>query len=460
MSDEFWTARPVLTHARNVARARGAGPWAVLGAAMANAVATIPPEIGLPGIVGGRMSLNLFIALTGPSGGGKGAAEAAARAGFKFTGDEIDVVPLGSGEGIARTYRPTGTKADDPNPVTTAVFSAPEIDTVAALASRSGATLSAELRKVYSGEQLGFANAGKDTRNVVAAGSYRACLIVGVQPAQSQTLLSASGGGLPQRFAWLPTSDPDAPDEAPEDPGTVKVSRPAWLRRVGGHVDLIVPDVARAEIRAHRLAVLREDPTVDPLNGHSLLTRLKIAAALMALDGRTVIGDEDWALAGIVMAVSDHTRARCQRALDEQSRRVNTARALASVERDEIAAERKAQRARDAILRRIDNRGQQTRAQLSRVLKMDIRDYLDPALADLLDRGEIRVSPAMLGNRKGHVYHRDTLQKQVSTSGNDTCPTGTRVPKPGDMPQRKNRPARQRTRGKYSASQQTGEAAS
>jgi len=106
------------------------------------------------------------------------------------------------------------------------VFTCPEIDTMTALMSRQGSTLSAELRKLYSGEQLGFANAAKDTRNVVEGGSYRACLIAGVQPLRSNALLNASDGGLPRRFVWLPTSDVDAPDQPPTDPGTWKIKAP------------------------------------------------------------------------------------------------------------------------------------------------------------------------------------------------------------------------------------------
>ena len=77
------------------------------------------------------------------------------------------------------------------------------------------------------------------------AGSYRACLTVGVQPLRSHTLLGASDGGLPQRFVWLPTSDPDAPDEPPADPGKWKIGRPSWLRAVGSNVDLIVPEASQ-----------------------------------------------------------------------------------------------------------------------------------------------------------------------------------------------------------------------
>lgn len=453
LPDPFWSARPVLRHALDLARARGVGPWAVLGVALARAIATIPPEIALPGIVGSRMSLNLFIALTGPSGGGKGAAEAAAIDGFHFSGAPVDTVPLGSGEGIGRTFRPTGTKPDEPNAITSAIFSAPEIDTVAALASRQGSTLSAELRKVFSGEALGFANAGKDTRNVVATGSYRACLTVGVQPARAHTLLDASDGGLPQRFVWLPVSDPDAPDDSPEDPGTHRVTRPSWLRAVGSTVELVVPESASRSIRGHRLAVLREDPKVDPLDGHALLTRLKVAAALMALDGRTVVDDSDWSLAGYIMDVSTYTRERCQRTLADQARRANTARALATAERDEIISDRKLQRCKDGIVRTLLRAPEHgiAHAQLRRALKSDIRDEFDAAITDLLNDGRIvaRRTPKGVVYQGPPVDHRST-PGDLSEHGVDHTSTGG--------PESNLR--RNRTRGKYRPTQQTEENAS
>ena len=349
---------------------------------MARAVATIPPEITLSGTVGSRMSLNLFIALVGPSGGGKGVAESTPLDGFTLP--YVEIVPLGTGEGIARIYRPIGTKPEDPNVITSAIFSTPEIDTVAAIASRHGSTLSAELRKVYSGEQLGFGNAVEDARVIVPADSYRACLTIGVQPLRSHTLLGASDGGLPQRFVWLPTSDPDAPDDPPADPGKWKVGRPSWLRAVGSHVDLIVPEVASKAIRTHRLAVLREGPNVDPLDWHALLTRLKVAVALMALDGRTVVGQHRLD----VLRLHDgrlhlHPRAL---ALTEQSRRANTARALATADREEIISDRKVQRCKEGILRRLDRHGGAPiqQRELRRGLKSDIRDNFDAATAELI----------------------------------------------------------------------------
>jgi hypothetical protein len=128
------------------------------------------------------------------------------------------------------------------------------------------------------------------------------------------------------------------------------------------------------------------------------------------------------------MEVSAVTRERCRRALTEHRRVENTARALAVVEREEIVADRKSQRAREAILRKLSRDQQLTTGELRRSLKVDIRDYYDAALTELLDNGEVVISPGTRGNRKVHVYHRYMPEEPPRTSGNVPCTSGTRVP--------------------------------
>lgn len=459
MTDAFWAARPALQHVLTLARARRVGPWATLAVILARANATVPPTVTLPKTVGGSMSLNLFVAPVGPSGSGKGASTAAAMEGVSFGGPLVQIVPLGSGEGVARTFRPPGTKPDEPNSVAAAIFDAPEIDSLAAIASRQGSTLSAELRKLYSGEALGFANASKDTRNIVAAGSYRAALVLGVQPLRSHALLGASDGGLPQRFIFMPTTDPDCPDDPPPDPGVWHVRAPAWKRPAAGHLhlvgdqqDLTIPEAASKAIIAHRQAVLREDKNVDPLDGHALLTRLKVAAALMALDGRTVVSGQDWSLAGYVMDVSNYTRERCQRALIEQSRSTNTARALAAADREEILSDRRHQRCKESVLRwvaKLADGSTISRQQLTRSIKSDVRDCFDAAIGELIAEGRITA----VRTPRGVAYHGPTVDHgsnppEQRKHGLDHGPT---------LDHRTSR-KRQRTRGKYRDPQQTGEA--
>jgi hypothetical protein len=52
IDDEFWDATDTLKHVRTFARARQAGPMAVLGASMARAVASVPPTVQLPPLEG------------------------------------------------------------------------------------------------------------------------------------------------------------------------------------------------------------------------------------------------------------------------------------------------------------------------------------------------------------------------------------------------------------------------
>lgn len=389
----FWLSRPVLGHIQQFARARRAGPWAVLGVVLARAVAATEPNIVIPPIIGSAKSTNLFVALVGPSGGGKGAAEGAAADAVEFIGSDsapvlIEEFPVGSGEGIARTFQPGAIDEDNADRRTRAMFIAPEVDTLAAIGSRQGSTLMAELRKVFMGEQIGFANANKHTRTTLAAHSYRACLTIGVQPLKAGALLDDADGGTPQRFLWLPVDDPDAPEQRPVDPKPFPVKVRNWTARV----ELTVPEIARDAMDRHRLAVLRGED-VDPLDGHRMLTGLKVAAALALLDGREFINDDDWSLAGVVIRVSDCTRAGVQRAAADRARTTARARALAKAEEAGIMADRaedrERERIRGAILRCLERRGTATRKELRNTLKSSLRDRFDAELVDLLDTGAI-----------------------------------------------------------------------
>jgi hypothetical protein len=401
---EFWSARPVLAHIHRYAQARAAGPWGALGSVLVRAACAVPPRIMLPPIVGGPMSLNLFTALVGHSGLGKNAADAVGREAVRLIyarllSNPIEL-PIGTGEGIAKTFRQADAGPDDDAP-DTAIFTAPEIDTLAALIGREGSTTEPELRKVYSGEQLGFANAQKHTRTRVAAHSYRAGLIVGAQPKRCGGLFRGADGGTPQRFTWLPVDDPDAPYELPEIPQVMTIDIPAIF---GPH--LKVPEKVRAEILAHRRAMLRRDP-VDPLDGHRLLSQLKVAAALMVLDSpnREVceITDEDWSLADVVMAVSNQTRESIRREVEHKARAANRARALDAAEREEIGDDRRLQRTREAITRwlaKVSGDGWTARRDLMPKVKANLRGYFDEAIAQLTDEGQIEGKR----NDRGQLY--------------------------------------------------------
>ncbi|MBD8505530.1 hypothetical protein HT102_03365 [Hoyosella sp. G463] len=400
LEEMFWSSRPELERIRGFAHARMAAPWAVLGCILARAAASIEPHVMLPAIVGTTASTNLFLALVGPSGGGKGAAEGAARDAVQFLdpwGNPIDVdeFTIGSGEGIARTYRAPATDEDDTDEQgrTRALFTAPEVDTLAALGSRQGSTLLGELRKAWSGESLGFQNGQKHTRHVLPRHSYRLCLIVGVQPAKAGPIIGDADGGTPQRFVWLHVQDSRIPRRAPDAaiPGPLTVSLPRFS---ANDEHLVVPDEAREEITTHRHAVVTGKADANPLDGHALLTRLKVAAAFMVLAGRSVVSAEDWHLAAILMHVSRRTRADVERELSEKSRAANRARAHLEAERNEIVEDKRHEanlnRAVGGIRRYLARHGASPRHKVRTSLKKDVRDQFDDALWHLIDGGEVR----------------------------------------------------------------------
>lgn len=355
---DFWRARPLLTHLHTFSRARHVAPWAVLGATLARIVVGTPFLVTLPAIVGGRASLNLFVGLVGRSGSGKGAAEAVAADAIRM--DPIVSHNVGSGEGIAHGYmhRVKGvlTWNDDNHAV---LFSVPEIDSLAAQGDRKGATLMPQLRSGWTGEQLGFGYADPMKRILIPAREYRMALIAGIQPGRAGCLLDDSDGGTPQRFLWMPATDPGAPDEGPKEPAPLTWSAPRFKNTVWGQ-EMEVCETARKAIRADRNARLRGEDS-EALDGHALLAQLKTAAALAIADGRYDVNDEDWHLAGVIARKSAATRAGVAEYLRRKNADSNFARAEGEAHRaivvDEKLTDAALQRACRTIVRKLRRSG-------------------------------------------------------------------------------------------------------
>jgi hypothetical protein len=397
---DLFEARDSLGHIREFARARRVSPLSTLGVVLVRAACHIPPHVALEPLVGGHGSLNTALALVGPPGSGKGASEAAARDAITFVNPKlpkgIPEFPIGSGEGIARTFADAGAET-----IHTAIFTAAEVDTLTALFRRQGSTLESELRKVWMGEHLGFTNAQKATRTDVPRLSYRAGVIIGVQPLRAGALLNGADGGTPQRIVWMPVLDADMPQQRPKPVAPLTVTVPVWPtpeEHGQKYVVLGVPSTARDAIDTHQLALHHGDLDADPLGGHALLARLKVATALMVLDGHNQISDDDWTLAGRIMAVSNATRAHTQRAIADKARRARHTLAEAAAEHDDIVSDRKLTRCKQAILRWLAKppKGQQhvARNELRRKLRHDLRPYFDAAIAELIEThavAEVRI---------------------------------------------------------------------
>ena len=89
----FWSQRKILAHIRQFARSRSVAPYAVLGCDLRRAISCVEPNVKLPPIIGGTVSVNLYTISAGRSGQGKDAADSAGFAAIYFPdaiGDALD----------------------------------------------------------------------------------------------------------------------------------------------------------------------------------------------------------------------------------------------------------------------------------------------------------------------------------------------------------------------------------
>jgi hypothetical protein len=299
----FWQTRPSLTTIYNAALARMCAPWAVLGHCAARALYNVRPTATLPPLIGGPGSLNWFGIIVAPSGGGKSAAADVAR---ELIDTNLEQRSLGSGEGFIEAFiRPADKETGEPRGLHEAIlFIADESDTVSALATRTGSTLLSVLRTAWTGSTLAFGYRGRNLERLDAH-TYRATLMMAVQPARAGWILDDSGGGTPQRFNWFPGIDKRITLKAWNDTPIYPLTLPNW-REWEYETRLEIPAEARDVILAARVANARGEQ--NALDGHALFCREKFAYALTVLDGRTEMNLEDWELSGVAAHVSTKTR--------------------------------------------------------------------------------------------------------------------------------------------------------
>lgn len=389
---EFFNATPELRTIYQWARARYAAPWAVLFAVLLRVAASTSPTVQLPGVIGGRSSLNLLCAFVGPSGTGKGTSDKVGR--LAWPDDTITELPIGSGEGIAATY----TASDDADRITKAIFNCSEIDILTGIAARQGSTILGTLKAFAMGEALGATNATKANSRNVPAHTYRGCLSVGAQPGHTGVIFADTSGGTPQRFLWAPVTDPDMPAERTPDPEPLNHHLPPWTHSRETVVEVTYgPDeIPQTIIDAH---LARQRGEGDALNGHWMLTRCKVAAVIAVMHHRSVVSQLDWELSATVMAVSDRTRQwlldEAKRAEKERTR----ARAAGRAEFDEQIDERHAQTAWRRIKAVLGDRAM-PRSELRRAMgKQHYREAFDSLLPRLESDGIIIAIP---GSRAMH----------------------------------------------------------
>jgi hypothetical protein len=414
---DFWAARRVLQHIHTYARAHRVSPWGVLGCMLARVIAATPPRVQLPALVGGRASLNTYVALVGRPSAGKGGAVTASRVCIDLP--DVDTFGPGSGEGLCHLYvhreKVDGRWELKTHRVKVLMY-APEVGTMQALKMRQASTLFSEFNKAWMGEPLSWAYVDPTKQLSLAEHAYRFCLIVGVQPEKALVILEDADAGTPQRFLWMPTEDHDAPDIPPPEPqgkGNPLWHSPLLAESHEPHV-INVCDTARQQVDQARLAGLRGQ-SGDGLDGHALLAQLKVAAALMVLDGReSLITDDDWRLARIVRQVSDHTRGHVINTLERAKAQQNRARGLAEADRALVVDQRRdeviTRRVGKSIMGKLQREGDWLgHNKLKHSLATKYRQHFEEVITALIETGQVEERPT----QADHAGHQGTEYRKV-----------------------------------------------
>lgn len=412
---ELFEATPTLRHIRQAAYSRLLGAWPLLDYVLARVLAELPPEHMLPPVVGGSAALNLGVAVVGNSGAGKSALLSVSREVLGDTGQAQKSVErnIGSGEGMAATFLfeeteegprggriRTGRMLLIPDP--RRIMLSDEVDQLAAIATRNGATFGPTLRSAISGGALGQENASADRKRNVPEGTYRLVLLVGVQPTRSAALLKDSDAGTPQRLVWVQAADPNLPDDDVEWPGSLDWELPSDLPEF-----IDYPDRVKAEVKAARRAQVKDG--ADSLTGHKLLTRLKLGAALALLHGDAAIREQWWELAGLLVEESMRVQADCARVLAEEAARSNEARARFTgqarvIETETVDAETdKRRRVTENILSKVRAAGADgiVWSDVRNAIRAGSRRLADQMLLHLVDTGHVRSEVSVYKGQPG-----------------------------------------------------------
>lgn len=369
-SEVFFDQTETLQKIRQHAESRLMAPEGMLAAVLGRVIAEVPPEVMLPDVIGARASLNIGIALVGPSGIGKSSIMRASRDVLGFPTNEQEKIEdgVGSGEGLIDKFLKPEMEEDDKGKLRPTgemvlvqyphlILTADEVDQMAAVGrDRQGSTLGALLRTGLTGGALKIANARAGGRSrAVSENTYRLVAMIGVQPARADVLLSEKSVGTPQRFLWAKLTNPGHPDEDPERPEPLDWVSPEFPEEID------YPAHIADEVKKTRRRALREETSEEEiLKGHTTLTRLKVAFALAALHGETKITDRWWTLAGSLVSRSLQVQEECEQYLsrDRDAREVSrvTRQMKAQAKAAEVISESQLEKAADATYHRLKKR--------------------------------------------------------------------------------------------------------
>jgi hypothetical protein len=426
--ETFWSQREVLKVIHGYARSRGAAPWAVLGEVFVQISTAKDWRIKLPAIVGGEVPLNLFVALVGPSGGGKGIAQRAGRAAIIIQGcGKATMLPIGSGQAMAHAFMAPAKpvkKSGDPDPFAddntppppvqhtwNVIFDVPEISTLGGMADMTGSQLNGEMCKGFFGETLGGFYVDTAKRVPVPEGQYAMGFIMGVQPKKADILLGSEDGGTPQRVLWLSVSNNGITRERPADPEPFVWQHPTIY--AGANETMLVdvcPEVVAEVWEAHyqRASTSVDGDIASDLDGHIFLTRMKVAATFGLAEGRISVSKDDWRLAGIVMEHSLRVRNIVENVQRKMAVEKNVTSAKAAAVKQAVIedsdAARKVGSASDWIRGKLAGHGWVTHSPLRQRCAARLRPYFDEAMDALVTTHIVESRPVSGRGQAGTEY--------------------------------------------------------
>ncbi|MGY0605908.1 hypothetical protein [Corynebacterium amycolatum] len=299
---------------RDYARAHHVSPIAFLLVTLTRIAAASHPITVDAGL--GATPLNTFLVLVGDSGMGKDTvinksanAYSMERTGFP---QEPQERPLGSGESLVSAFVPPVVDKNDPAPKPNprVLFTETEISNAETLMKRDGATLRANLLKLYSGSTVG--NATKNSVDTVEGGTYSTGLIIGAQRGKVGALLDNPDDGLPHRFVWTELLDPNLPAQVPGHSPKLEVVQ---FPKAGTVIQAC--NTARSRVSQNSRLRLEKGHT-GGLDSHLVLARIRLAASLAILGGHAQeqgFTDDDWRRAGALVAYSKKVRESCNERL-------------------------------------------------------------------------------------------------------------------------------------------------
>lgn len=345
---EFWFARPELRSIYENSRRTMIAPWSALGLALCRSLVSIPYWVQYRSFMG-PAPLNIGVVFIGDSGGGKSRLSGLLDACVPFTGTfppDFRQMEVGSGEAMADVYAHPAEKDDWQNNIRRGdliwhnqsharLFSFDEVGRMFKMGNRdSGSTIFEYVKQGLSGGPLGRYLA-KGMGTLLQPGEYRFAFTTNAQPSRSGVLLNPDEveGGFPGRLLWFETRDPRAVLERDDSP-----VEPYGIPTLDWRDIRVVQALPQMDAAHRRDRELYHTDQRDPIDGHLNLVRAKVAVALMRLNGRTSLNDEDWDLAGIVIDETVRVRRWVQQLLAVKGREAEKARGE-SIARQQAAAE-------------------------------------------------------------------------------------------------------------------------